>query len=89
MLFMYGTIEVFRPLYALQHKVSTLEIGGLLSTQIITLALTKPSMGKFSDRHGRTPQIVWGSALGVDVRTGVRPWGYLERLWMSAIQRVL
>lgn len=64
-LFMYGTIEVFLPLYALQHKVSTLEIGGLLSTQIITLALTKPSMGKFSDRHGRTPQIVWGSALGI------------------------
>jgi len=64
-LFMYGTIEVFLPLYALQQKVSTLEIGGLLSAQIITLAVTKPATGKLSDRHGRIPQIVWGSALGV------------------------
>ena len=22
-------------------------------------------MGKFSDQHGRTPQIIWGSALGI------------------------
>lgn len=65
MLFMYGTIEVFLPLYALQQNLSTFQIGVFLSAQIITLAITKPAMGKFSDQHGRTPQIIWGSALGV------------------------
>jgi MFS family permease len=64
-LFMYGTIEVFLPLYALQQNLSTFQIGVFLSAQIITLAITKPAMGKFSDQHGRTPQIIWGSALGV------------------------
>ena len=64
-LFMYGTIEVFLPLYALQQNLNTFQIGVFLSAQIITLAVTKPAMGKFSDQHGRTPQIIWGSSLGV------------------------
>jgi len=63
-LFMYGTIEVFLPLYGLNRGLSTFEIGICLSAQIITLALTKPAMGRFSDQHGRSPQIIWGAALG-------------------------
>jgi len=31
---------------------------------VITLAFTKPVMGRFSDRHGRQPQIFWGALLG-------------------------
>jgi MFS family permease len=64
-LFMYGTLEVFLPLYALSRGIGTFEIGACLSAQVITLAATKPVMGKFSDQHGRSGQIVWGSLLGV------------------------
>lgn len=35
-----------------------------LSSQVITLALTKPMMGRFSDRHGRRPQIFAGAIIG-------------------------
>lgn len=38
--------------------------GSFLSSQIITLALTKPIMGRFSDKHGREPQIFAGAIIG-------------------------
>jgi MFS family permease len=63
-LFMYGTIEVFLPLYGLKQGIGAFEIGTCLSAQVITLAATKPIMGRMSDRHGRPGQIVWGAALG-------------------------
>jgi len=63
-LFSYGTFETFLPLYSLQIGLSAYEVGIFLSVQVITLALTKPLMGKFSDRHGRKPQIVAGALAG-------------------------
>ena len=38
------------------------EVGLCLSSQVITLALAKPLMGRFSDRHGRRAQIAAGAA---------------------------
>jgi MFS family permease len=64
-LFMYGTIEVFLPLYALSQGIGTFKIGVCLSAQVMALAATKPTMGKLSDRHGRSGQIIWGALLGV------------------------
>jgi MFS family permease len=64
-LFMYGTIEVFLPLYGLNHGIGAFAIGVCLAAQVITLAATKPVMGRLSDRHGRSRQIVWGALLGV------------------------
>ncbi|MFO0751725.1 MAG: MFS transporter [Thermodesulfovibrionales bacterium] len=64
LLFAYGTFETFLPLYAVAHGHTAYEIGTLLSAQVITLALTKPVMGRFSDRHGRKPQILSGGILG-------------------------
>jgi MFS family permease len=64
-LFMYGTIEVFLPLYGLSHGIGAFAIGVCLAAQVITLAVTKPVMGRLSDRHGRPGQIVWGALLGV------------------------
>ena len=64
-LFMYGTIEVFLPLYGFRHGIGAFAIGVCLAAQVITLAATKPVMGRLSDRHGRSGQIVWGSLLGV------------------------
>jgi len=64
-LFMYGTIEVFLPLYGLSQGIGAFQIGICLAAQVITLAVTKPVMGRLSDRHGRSGQIVWGALLGV------------------------
>jgi MFS transporter, DHA1 family, multidrug resistance protein len=63
-LFAYGTFETFLPLYALRLGRSAYEVGFFLSAQVITLALTKPLMGRFSDRHGRKPQIIAGAMAG-------------------------
>ncbi len=63
-LFAYGTFETFLPLYSIKIGLSAYEIGVFLSSQIVTLALTKPLMGRFSDRHGRQPQIFWGAVIG-------------------------
>ncbi|MBI4844751.1 MAG: MFS transporter [Nitrospirae bacterium] len=63
-LFAYGTFETFLPLYAVSSGISTYEVGIFLSAQVITLALSKPMMGRFSDRHGRKPQIFAGALIG-------------------------
>ncbi len=63
-LFAYGTFETFLPLYAKDNGISSYGIGIFLSSQVITLAITKPIMGRFSDRHGRRPQIIAGALLG-------------------------
>lgn len=63
-LFVYGTFETFLPLYSIKVGLSAYEVGIFLAAQVITLALTKPIMGRFSDRHGRKPQILLGSITG-------------------------
>jgi MFS transporter, DHA1 family, multidrug resistance protein len=63
-LFAYGTFETFLPLYAFGRGLNAYEVGICLSAQVISLALTKPIMGRFSDRHGRPPQIFAGALLG-------------------------
>ena len=63
-LFLYGTFETFLPLHALQSGFTASQVGIFLSVQIITLALTRPTMGRFSDRHGRKPQIFLGGLIG-------------------------
>ena len=63
-LFAYGTFETFLPLHALGRGLNAYEVGICLSAQVISLALTKPIMGRFSDQHGRPPQIFAGALLG-------------------------
>lgn len=63
-LFAYGTFETFLPLYSIKVGLSPYEVGIFLSSQVITLALTKPVMGRFSDKYGRQPQIFWGALIG-------------------------
>ncbi|MBI5050341.1 MAG: MFS transporter [Nitrospirae bacterium] len=63
-LFAYGTFETFLPLYAVKNGINAYETGIFLSAQVLTLALTKPLMGRFSDRHGRRPQILAGVITG-------------------------
>ncbi len=63
-LFAYGTFETFLPLYSIKMGLSAYEIGIFLSAQVITLAFTKPVMGRFSDKHERKPQIFAGAIIG-------------------------
>ncbi len=63
-LFAYGTFETFLPLYSIKIGLNAYEIGIFLSAQVITLALTKPMMGRFSDRYGRQRQIFTGAIVG-------------------------
>lgn len=60
-LFAYGIFETFLPAHALMAGLNPYQIGLCLSSQIITIALAKPIMGRFSDRHGRPPQILLGA----------------------------
>jgi MFS transporter, DHA1 family, multidrug resistance protein len=70
-LFMYGTIEVFLPLYGMSQGLGAFQVGICLAVQVVTLAATKPIMGKLSDQYGRSGQIVWGMLLGVVATAGM------------------
>ena len=63
--FAFGCLETFLPIY-LNEKVglSPLKIGLLFTVQILAATLTKPLMGRLSDRYGRVPMIAAGLALG-------------------------
>ncbi len=63
--FAYGAVETFLPRYLTERtKFSTLEIGSLFTAQVVVAALTKPIMGRASDRYGRIPVIISGLILG-------------------------
>lgn len=59
----YGALEVFLPLLALQQGMNAFEAGVMLGAQVVTVTITKPLMGKMSDRFGRKPQIIAGLAI--------------------------
>ena len=63
--FAYGCIETFLPVY-LNEKLGypAWKIGILFTVQVLTAALTKPVMGRLSDRYGRVPLISGGLLLG-------------------------
>jgi MFS family permease len=63
--FAFGCLETFLPIY-LNEKLgyTAWEIGLLFTAQILAATLTKPIMGRLSDRYGRVPMIVSGLVLG-------------------------
>jgi MFS family permease len=62
--FAFGGFETFLPLYARSVGISTSEIGFIFSIQLIITLITKPTMGKISDRKGRSPVILLGLVIG-------------------------
>jgi MFS transporter, DHA1 family, multidrug resistance protein len=68
--FAFGCLETFLPIY-LNEKAgySAWQIGILFTAQIVAATLTKPIMGRLSDRYGRIPLISGGLLLGA-VTTG-------------------
>jgi MFS family permease len=63
--FAFGCLETFLPIYLNEQVgLSPFEIGLLFTVQILAATLTKPLMGRLSDRYGRVPMIAAGLALG-------------------------
>ncbi len=60
-LFSFGIFETFLPIRGLSLGLSPWDIGLCISSQIITIALSKPLLGRVSDQYGRSPQIVIGT----------------------------
>jgi len=62
--FAFGCLEVFIPIYlSEQAGFSTISIGALFTIQIVVATLTKPLMGRLSDRYGRGVMIIGGLVL--------------------------
>ena len=59
-----GAFEAFLPLYADSLGFNALEIGTIMGVQILSMLVSKPLMGRISDRRGREPSIVLGLLLG-------------------------
>jgi DHA1 family multidrug resistance protein-like MFS transporter len=63
--FAFGCLEVFLPIFLdEQAGFSTIEIGSLFTIQIVVATLTKPIMGRFSDKYSRVPVIIAGLLAG-------------------------
>jgi MFS family permease len=63
--FAFGALETFLPIYLNEQLgYPAWKIGLLFTAQILAAALTKPVMGRLSDRYGRVPMIVSGLLLG-------------------------
>jgi MFS transporter, DHA1 family, multidrug resistance protein len=85
--FAYGAIETFLPIF-LNEKLgySSWEIGTLFTAQIVSATLTKPIMGRLSDRIGRIPLITAGLAIGgIATALMVRSSNYIELFVLIAI----
>lgn len=66
-LFAYGGFEAFLPIISQEQGHPTWLTGALFSAQVVTVALTRPFFGRFSDRHGRMGQMLCGAALTASV----------------------
>ncbi len=65
--FAFGAVETFLPLYLKGIGYSAWEIGPLFTAQILVTALTKPALGRLSDRWGRKQFIAAGLVSGAVV----------------------
>ena len=61
--FAFGAVETFLPLYMVRLGFTAREIGPVFTAQVVVTALTKPLMGRLSDRMGRKMFIVAGLLL--------------------------
>ncbi len=63
--FAFGALETFLPIYLNEQLgYPAWKIGLLFTAQILAATLTKPMMGRLSDRYGRVRMIVAGLTLG-------------------------
>ena len=83
--FAYGVVETFLPLYLFSSGYSSAEIGPLFTVQVMAMALSKPALGRLSDRLGRRRFIAAGLVFGAVV-VALLPWaaGYWALLALTA-----
>ena len=91
--FAFGAVEFFLPLCLKDLGYAPALIGPLFTMQIVVTALTKPWMGRLSDRQGRTPLIVAGLLLAAfavlalpwagNASSAELPLGWLPGNWPS------
>ncbi|MBI3072109.1 MAG: MFS transporter [Deltaproteobacteria bacterium] len=56
-----GAIQAFLPLYAVfVVGLTPIETGVVYGSQLLSIVISKPFWGRFSDRHGRTRQVILG-----------------------------
>jgi MFS family permease len=69
----FGCVEVYLVLYAQGLGFSTVQIGTLFTAQVLITTLTKPALGRLSDRMGRNRFIVGGLLLDA-LTMAMMPW---------------
>ena len=63
--FAFGCLETYLPIYLNENLgYPAWKIGLLFTAQVLSATLTKPVMGRLSDRYGRVPMIASGLVLG-------------------------
>ncbi len=77
-LFCYGVFETFLPLLAITKETAVWQTGLCISSQVVTIAITKPYLGKLSIRMARAPQILTGITLATFCMIG---FGLLSTFW--------
>lgn len=71
--FAFGAVETFLPLYLMGLGWEPRVIGPLFTAQVLVTAVTKPLMGRLSDRWGRRWPIVAGLLVGAGAMAAM-PW---------------
>jgi MFS family permease len=68
-----GTLQAFLPLYGLSVGLNEAQVGLLFGAQVVVTVLSKPMLGRWSDRIGRKPVIFIGLFLSAVMTAGI-PW---------------
>jgi len=84
--FAFGAVETFLPLYLKGLGWEPRVIGPLFTAQVLVTALTKPLMGRLSDRWGRKGPIVAGLLIGAGAMAAM-PW--MHTWWPMAMLTAL
>jgi MFS family permease len=82
-----GALEAFLPIYAVQVcNFSPFQAGSLWAIQILTTVISKPLMGRWSDRRGRSP-LLFGGMFACAIPFALIPWfqNYSILLILAAI----
>ncbi len=74
--FGFGSLQAFLPLYALGRGLNTATIGLIFGAQGVTSLISRPYLGRLSDRIGRRPVIIGGLMAAAVVLLAV-PWQHL------------
>ncbi len=85
-LFSFGIFETFLPIRGLALGLSAWQIGLCISSQVITIAMSKPALGHFSDIHGRPPQIFGGAMFGAACMVLL---AHADSFWMMMAASIL